>query len=104
MPNLRRCKTFSEIPMYIGMASASVRSTSTGISEAVRILSDGARHFSFYPTNGCGAAPGRFTLDRASGCARGADFPEKPSKNLFLWQEDLPEIILIEIVCLPFRE
>jgi len=30
--------------MYVGTASSSVRFTSIGISEAVRILSDGARH------------------------------------------------------------
>ena len=46
IPNLRRCTTFSDILMYTRTASPSLRSTSMGISEAVRILSDGARHFS----------------------------------------------------------
>ena len=60
MPNLRRCKTFLEIFTYVGTASLSVRSTSIGISEAVRILSDGARHL--YPCKPPGCADGRFPL------------------------------------------
>lgn len=33
----------------------------------------------------------------------GCGFSRETFQNLFLWQEDLPEVILIEIVCLTFK-
>jgi hypothetical protein len=46
-------------------------------SSGQRFESSRARHFTFYPSNGCGAAPGRFTPDRASGYGWVVDFLDR---------------------------
>jgi hypothetical protein len=67
-----------------GTASSSVKPTSMGISDAVRILSDGARQL--YPNNSPSCGGGFLPLKSrlSSGCAEVADFVRvsHPSWNI----------------------